>query len=391
MTPELQDRVINRLIDTGAADKPWALALLAALEGAAELNAYLDNTLKMTMPQLSERATSGGVRPEPPGVYVSSITVEGFRGVGKVVTLSIPPGPGLVLIVGRNGSGKSSFAEGLELLLTGRNFRWEKPRAKVWQEGWRNLHHHDRVSLKADLLVEGEGPLAAARVWKSDDIANSEASVVRKGQPARHLDSIGWNDALVTFRPFLSYNELGSLLEEGPSKLYDALSGVLGLEELVDVSNVLANARKTRQQLIDDAKGDAATINASIQNLAAVSSDDRLTTAARALKWPSWDPAALEGLVTGESQDQNSSLAILSQIQNLHRPDVNAISEAVSGLRSAERACAAFAGTDAERSRERAQLLQDALRFHDKHKNTDCPVCGTTDTLVTLMALEDRR
>jgi len=31
------------------------------------------------------------------------------------------------------------------------------------------------------------------------------------------------------------------------------------------------------------------------------------------------DPAALEGLVTGESQDQNSSLAILGQIQNLHR------------------------------------------------------------------------
>ena len=52
MTPELQDRVINRLIDSGAADKPWALALLAALEGATELNAYLDNTLKMTSTQL---------------------------------------------------------------------------------------------------------------------------------------------------------------------------------------------------------------------------------------------------------------------------------------------------------------------------------------------------
>jgi ABC-type lipoprotein export system ATPase subunit len=381
MTPELQDRVINRLVDTGAADKPWAFAVLAALEGAAELDAYLDNTLKLTMPQLSDRATSGSMRPEPPGVYVSSITVEGFRGVGKAVTLSIPPGPGLVLIVGRNGSGKSSFAEGLELLLTGRNFRWEKPRAKVWQEGWRNLHHHDRVSLKADLLVEGEGPLMAARVWKSDDIAKSDASVVHKGQPARALDLIGWSEALVTFRPFLSYNELGSLLEEGPSKLYDALSGVLGLEELVDVLSLLANARKTRQQLIDDAKGDAVTINASIQDLAAVSSDDRLTTAARALKWPSWDTTALEALVTGESKDQNSALALLIQIQNLHRPDVNAISDAVSGLRSAERACAAFAGTNAERSREQAQLLQDALRFHDKHKNTDCPVCGTADTL----------
>lgn len=381
MTPEIHDRVINRLVETGAADQPWAFAVLAALEGAAELDGYLDNTLKMAMPQLSDAATSGSVHPEPPGVYVSSITVEGFRGVGKAVTLSIPPGPGLVLIVGRNGSGKSSFAEGLELLLTGRNFRWEKPRAKVWQEGWRNLHHRDRISLKADLLVEGEGPLAAARVWKSDDIANSEPSVVHKGQPARHLDSVGWTNALVTFRPFLSYNELGSLLEEGPSKLYDALSNVLGLEELVAVSNLLANARKTRQQLVDDAKGDAATINTSIQTLAAASSDERLTTAARALKWPSWNPAALEALVTGESQDQNFSLALLSQIQNLHRPDVNAISEGVSGLRSAERACAAFAGTDAERSRERAQLLQDAMRFHDKHQNAECPVCGTTNGL----------
>ena len=381
MTPELQEHVINRLVDTGAAKKPWALVILAALEGPADLDAYLDNALKLTMPQPSGRAASGSARPEPPGAYVSSITVEGFRGIGKAVTVSIPPGPGLILIVGRNGSGKSSFAEGLELLLTARNFRWEKPRAKVWQEGWRNLHHHDQVSLKAELLVEGHGPLTAARIWKSDDIAKSETSVSQKGKAVRPLDSIGWTDALVTFRPFLSYNELGSLLEEGPSKLYDALSGVLGLEELVEVLNLLATARKTRQQIVDDAKDDATTISSSIQELSAVSSDDRLKIAAAAMKWPSWDPGALEALVTGDNKDQNSSLALLVQIQNLHRPDVNAISEAVSGMRSAERDCASFAGTNAERSRERAKLLQDALRFHDKHKDTDCPVCGTANTL----------
>jgi hypothetical protein len=39
MTSELQERVINRLVATGAADKPWALAILAALEGAADLDA----------------------------------------------------------------------------------------------------------------------------------------------------------------------------------------------------------------------------------------------------------------------------------------------------------------------------------------------------------------
>jgi hypothetical protein len=86
-------------------------------------------------------------------------------------------------------------------------------------------------------------------------------------------------------------------------------------------------------------------------------------------------------LVTGESKDQSSELSLLTQIQNLHRPDVNAVADAVSALRSAERACAAFAGTDAERSRERAQLLQDALRFHAKHGSADCPVCGTAATL----------
>src|SRR5262249_834986 len=115
MTPELQERVINRLVETGAGEKPWALTILAALEGAADLDAYLDNTKKVTMPQPSGAAAMAP-RPEPPGVYVSSIRVEGFRGVGEAATLSIPPGPGLTLIVGRNGSGKSSFAEGLEFL-----------------------------------------------------------------------------------------------------------------------------------------------------------------------------------------------------------------------------------------------------------------------------------
>jgi ABC-type lipoprotein export system ATPase subunit len=381
MTPELQGHVINRLVETGAANQSWALAILAALDGAAALDAYLDDTAKVTAPALPMATPPSSTPPEPPGVYVSAITVEGFRGIGKSVTLSLPPGPGLILIVGRNGSGKSSFAEGLELLLTGRNLRWEKPRAKVWQDGWRNLHHAGQVTLKADLLVEGKGRLAASRVWTSNDIGNSQTTVIAKGQSARPLDSVGWSDALITFRPFLSYNELGSLLEEGPSKLYDALSGVLGLEELVDVQTLITNARKARQQIVDEAKSAAVDISTAIHTLSARSPDDRLITASQAIKGPSWNVAALEALVTGESKDQSSELSLLTQIQNLHPPDVNAIADAVSALRSSERACVAFAGTDAERSRERAQLLQEALRFHQKHQGADCPVCGTAAML----------
>ena len=216
MTPDLQNRVINRLAETGAADKPWALAIVAATEGEAQLTAYLERARNVATP--APRAIAAAAPSvEPPGAYVSSITVEGFRGVGPASTLTLAPGPGLTLVVGRNGSGKSSFAEGLEFLLTGRNYRWEK-RSKVWVEGWRNLHQRDRVAVKADLLVEGQGTTTVSRVWKGDDVSKSETAVKPQKGKAQTLEAMGWTDALVTFRPFLSYNELGSLLEEGAFK-----------------------------------------------------------------------------------------------------------------------------------------------------------------------------
>ncbi len=43
--------------------------------------------------------------------------------LGPAVTLQLDPGPGLTLVTGRNGSGKSSFAEAAEFVLTGDNLR----------------------------------------------------------------------------------------------------------------------------------------------------------------------------------------------------------------------------------------------------------------------------
>ena len=118
MTSTLAERVINRLTATGAATETWSLVVLAALEGHKQLDSYLDDGLKVAVPPVTP-SQGNGTKPEPPGVYLASITVEGFRGVGPSTTLQLRPGPGLTLVVGRNGSGKSSFAEGLEFLLTG--------------------------------------------------------------------------------------------------------------------------------------------------------------------------------------------------------------------------------------------------------------------------------
>ena len=100
-------------------------------------------------------AKEDGERPEPAGAYLRSIAVEGFRGVGERCTLELPPGPGLTLVVGRNGSGKSSFVEALEVLLTGDSRRWSSRKEKAWADGWRNLHHPDAAHIDAQFLVDG--------------------------------------------------------------------------------------------------------------------------------------------------------------------------------------------------------------------------------------------
>lgn len=63
------------------------------------------------------------------------------------------PGPGLTVVCGRNGSGKSSFAEAFEVLLTGQIRRLDD-RTAVWKSTWRCLHGGDS-QVSAELLLEG--------------------------------------------------------------------------------------------------------------------------------------------------------------------------------------------------------------------------------------------
>src|SRR3954453_10431316 len=126
MDPVLHDLLTKRLNDSGLDDAAKRVLELGAGEAPG--------------------------KPQP--VWLKSMTVEGFRGIGAPATLSLEPGPGLTVVVGRNGSGKSSFAEGLELLMTGSNSRWVN-RTKVWTEGWQNLHFEEETRLAAQFHVEG--------------------------------------------------------------------------------------------------------------------------------------------------------------------------------------------------------------------------------------------
>lgn len=123
----LNEDVLELLLEDGVEDETADLAL-AALLGPVELGKALGGE-PVERPERSEASSDD----EVPGAYLSSIEVAGFRGVGEPVSLDFTPGPGLHVVVGRNGSGKSSFAEGLEVLLTGNSWRW-KDKSLVWKE-----------------------------------------------------------------------------------------------------------------------------------------------------------------------------------------------------------------------------------------------------------------
>ena len=128
MDEALLNVVLARLDRVPLEDVAAAL-LLAVCEGDAALAAELSGEERNGPERDVVRADA-----EPAGAYLRSITVSGFRGAGPAATLKL--NPGLTVVVGRNGSGKSSFADGLEVLLTGNLRRWQELSA-AWRDSLR--------------------------------------------------------------------------------------------------------------------------------------------------------------------------------------------------------------------------------------------------------------
>src|SRR5688500_438775 len=252
MDAELLRLVEERLSACGNEDAAWAMLVLAACERPESIDKVLggERVAKRKRPTRRARDTA-----EPLGAYLRSITVEGFRGVGPAKTLELTPGPGLTLVIGRNGSGKSSFAEALEILLTGANWRWQY-RSVIWGTGWRNLHHAKPTEVSAQFGVEGQsGVTTLTRKWDDDaELQDSQLHLTLPSKRDTDPATLGWSSALESYRPFLSYNELGSMFDEGPTKLHDRLSKILGLGDLDYAESLLRQARLDREARLSAVK-----------------------------------------------------------------------------------------------------------------------------------------
>src|SRR5437868_9637187 len=367
----LQSDVLDRLDCAGLKDRIADLILAALLD---EIESVLGGSTP-SRPEIKPKQA------EPPlRAYVESITVEGFRGIGPKATISLRPGPGLTLIVGRNGSGKSSFSEALELLLTGENQRWGSKRTRIWKEGWRNLHHPDLARIEAKLSIDGRAvSYTVARSWKGgENLEDGGATVSHKGKSAP-LTSLGWAEALSIYRPFLSYNELGSMLEEGPSRLFDALASILGLEDLIDAADALKETRASRTKTHNAVQDRLDSIREKLKT----HPDERAAKCLEALAGRQWQLETVTELLSADrtSAEADSEIRRLRELAGLRGPEPAAVGEVLQVLKSALAARAAVAHTDAAKARRRAEILEKALDFHHHEGESDCPVCGRASAL----------
>ncbi len=312
------------------------------------------------------------------GAFLRSLQVTGFRGIGATVTLTLEPTPGLTVLAGRNGSGKSSIAEGLELLLTGMTYRWKNKKSTQWSEQWRNLHHDGPTEIVADIVEQGSGPLTLRTRWDveattvGDHATTVQRTVNGKKGPALDASVLGWASSLETYRPMLSYDELGGLLESGPSELYDALAKVLGTEQLAQALTRIKHRLTLTSTPLKTAKADRKSLQADAGAL----DDERAQAVASLLRKVSPDTGKVRELATGVTLPDHGVVASLRTLSQLQCPDPATVGRAAQRLRDAVSAMADAGEAEAARRVARLDVRRQALQLHAVHGEQTCPVCN---------------
>ncbi|MEV6214241.1 AAA family ATPase [Nocardia sp. NPDC051833] len=319
------------------------------------------------------------------GVFLRSITVHGFRGIGPTATLRLNPGPGLTLVVGRNGSGKSSFAEAAEFALTGGNRRWDG-RSTAWREGWRNLHEPDLARIEVDLLTAGEeAELTVATHWAPGSELGEAQWTERRGTDRTvAIDPRSRRGRLDLYRPFLSYSELGALVDGKPSDLFDALHRLLGLDELAAAAEHIRLRKLELERAVKDSRQSRTDLLAELADV----DDARARHVADLLRVPDPDLDAVAAAVAGSVLGPDGSDG-LRAILRLTLPDPAQVAAAVDRLADAATALSRHATTDAESDLRVLELLTRAREHVTASGACPCPLCGRGDLDTAWLAAAD--
>lgn len=375
---ELYIEILEQLIEDEKTS-PLSQALIdGALRGRSALEAVLattDSALPHLKPQVRPPA------PVAPTVFLQQVVVEGFRGAGPAATLDFVPGPGLTLVVGRNGTGKSTFAEGLETLLTGTTARWEE--RSQWKDTWKNLGHTGAPRVAATLLAEGIGPCVVQRVWKlGDDLAAGVFEVEHPAVPEATLD---WRASCLAARPFLGYRQLGTVVDK-PADVFDTLHEVLGLELLTDATSRLNEQLKA----IADRNRSAATQLERARSQLAISSDERAQELLKLLGAKKPDLQQIQQSLTASHREGGRTKPALVAFARYQLPQPGDWRDASVGSTQAHEQFLDASSAAAEQSAELIRLLDMAIVTLDA-SGGECPVCSKPMTADEVAEIAQRR
>ncbi|MGW5440235.1 AAA family ATPase [Nocardia asteroides] len=345
----------------------------AALTADRALPAAVAETVLAAFPENAGPATTGAGEALS-GIFIRSIAVNGFRGIGRQAQLQIQPSLGLTLVVGRNGCGKSSFAEAAELAITGDNQRWAN-KSRIWRDGWRNLHDGSTPRIVVELQTEcPDNPLTITGSWEQSTALDAgQWTAASKSEGAGPLDRSQFAPALELYRPFLSYSELGSLIDGSPSEMHDALHSLLGLDDLTAALASLQRRRLDLDKAIKEVKRGKEALIAELS----IVEDERARSVEKLLLARLVDLDALSRAVLG-AEEPSGAASSLSALVNLDLPSEETVDAALATLSTTATRLLGTATTDAELNSRLLQILTLASAFADG-SDCRCPVCGEAE------------
>ncbi|MGW3793834.1 AAA family ATPase [Micromonospora arida] len=369
-TAPLIELIFERLAAADGVPTETAELVLAALTGEEDLTAALAGTPTRLDPR--SPADDGPAE----RIWLKSVTVAGFRGVGPERTIQIGPGPGFTLVVGRNGSGKSSFAEAAELALTGDSARWAD-KTSVWRTGWRNLHNPDPCWVDVELRVDGVAtPTRVHRAWPvGAELADAEVTVTSAQGRHAGLSELGLARPLELYRPFLTAAELGKLAAGTQSQLFDALFAILGLDALTDADQRLLRATRPHDNTIKEVRAQRATLGATLDGIA----DDRARRTAALLRGRGAVDLGAVTAILDEPDEATTDREVLlcRELAALAPPPVDEVTRLAGQLRDAAVEAQRYDGGRSRAALRSAELLRLALEHHEDEGDGSCPVCAT--------------
>ncbi|HET9058466.1 MAG TPA: hypothetical protein VFN61_00985, partial [Acidimicrobiales bacterium] len=227
--------------------------------------------------------------------------------------------------------------------------------------------------ISAELVVEGaRGTTMVSHEWAEEDKNPSDGAtwVQSPGAPRTDLNSLGWQEALVNFRPFLSHSELETLFAE-PKGLYDQLNVLLGLGDLEDAAKRLAAARRSAEKVVAGSKGGAEELRALLD----ACEDERAAPALALLAGRKADLEALARLATQGGEPVAGELATLRQLAFLSIPSAEDVTVTATGLRDAANAAQAASGASVAEAASLLRVVDAALDHYTHFGGEHCPVC----------------